>query len=147
MSVNRKCKSNGRTVIEALATVQLNYRFQQVFNYPDLKIFICELSSIKQWIRNKQKAIVYQFIAIVAFLLAKAALIAIFFARAVMDFVLMAQYKTHDEDTLRYLKHVLYYINCLKRVFCFVRSMKNGVESHFNFSKFYVISHYKDFIR
>ena len=39
------------------------------------------------------------------------------YARAVADFVTMAQYSTYDEETVRYMKHALSIINMTKGVF------------------------------
>ena len=38
-------------------------------------------------------------------------------ARAIVDFILLAQYKTHDDETLRYLEQALYRIDKTKVVF------------------------------
>ena len=60
----------------------------------------------------------------------------------------MAQYKTYDEETLRYLEHALYRINYLKGVFRGIRTNYIvDAEGKFNFPKFYAIAHYPNFIR
>ncbi len=37
--------------------------------------------------------------------------------RVLIDFILIAQYRSHDEHTLRYLNHALYRVNFFKSVF------------------------------
>ncbi len=64
-------------------------------------------------------------------------------ARAIVDFILIVQYKTHDEETLRYLDYVLYRIDKTKIVFKALHPVdKTTDEGHFNFPKFHVITHY-----
>jgi hypothetical protein len=70
------------------------------------------------------------------------------FSRVLVDFVLITQYRSHDENTLRYLNHVLYRMNFFKDEFRHLRSQnKNIKENHFNFFKFHVMSHYSNYIR
>ncbi len=70
------------------------------------------------------------------------------FFRVLIDFVLMTQYRFHDENTLRYFNHVLFRINSFKNEFKHLRSSdKNTQNDHFNFLKFHVMSHYAEFIR
>ena len=74
-------------------------------------------SKIKQWSGNEQKAIVRQPIPILVSLLAGKADAAIHCGRAILDFVMLAMYVSHDEKTLSYMKHALYRIDKLKTVF------------------------------
>jgi hypothetical protein len=70
------------------------------------------------------------------------------FSRALIDFVLMTQYRLYDENTLRYLDHALYRMNFFKDKFRYLRSQnKNTEKNHFNFFKFHVMSHYSNYIR
>jgi hypothetical protein len=70
------------------------------------------------------------------------------FFRVLIDFVLMIQYRFHDENTLFYLDHVLSRINTFKNEFRHLRSLNKNIENdHFNFFKFHVMSHYSEFIR
>jgi hypothetical protein len=69
-------------------------------------------------------------------------------ARAIVDFILLAQYKTHDDETLRYLEQALYRIDKTKVAFQRLRPVdKLTEEGHFNFPKFHVMSHYTTYIR
>ncbi len=81
-------------------------------------------------------------------------------AYAIIDFIVIARYASHDMKFLKYLDHALYCIDKLKDVFKDSRSKishkktvdENDDDSvdlkkrHFNFSKFHVISHYKELI-
>jgi hypothetical protein len=70
------------------------------------------------------------------------------FVRAFVDFILIAQYRSHNEQILRYLNQTLFRVNFFKSVFRETRQFAQKNENeHFNFSKFHVMSHYSDFIR
>ena len=69
-------------------------------------------------------------------------------AWAIVDFILIAQYKTHNEETLHYLDHALYRIDKTKVAFKALRPVdKVTDEGHFNFLKFHVMTHYTSCIR
>src|SRR5436305_12908311 len=66
---------------------------------------------------------------------------------AIIDFVLMAQYKTHDNETLCYMEQALYRIDKLKGVFKALCPLdKSTKEGYFNFPKFYIMTYYTTFI-
>ncbi len=70
------------------------------------------------------------------------------FVRVFVDFILIAQYCSYDEQTLRYLNQTLFRVNFFKSVFRETRQFAQENENeHFNFLKFHVMSHYSDFIR
>ncbi len=61
----------------------------------------------------------------------------------IVNFILIVQYKIHDEETLHYLDHVLYRIDKIKIIFKVLYLVnKTTDEGHFNFLKFYVMTHY-----
>jgi len=67
--------------------------------------------------------------------------------RAAVDFVILAQYYLYDKKILKYIKHALYRINIFKKSIYYLRSIiKAYSDEHFNFSKFYVIIYYSNFI-
>ena len=69
-------------------------------------------------------------------------------ARAIVDFILLAQYKMHDDETLEYLDHALYRIDKTKAVFKQFRPVDKATdEGHFNFPKFHAMTHYTSSIR
>jgi hypothetical protein len=69
-------------------------------------------------------------------------------AGSIVDFILLVQYKTHDDETLCYLKQALYRIDRTKVAFQRLRPVdKKTEEGHFNFPKFHVKSHYTTYIK
>ncbi len=61
----------------------------------------------------------------------------------IVNFIVIAQYKTHDEETLCYLDHALYRIDKTKIVFKVLHLVnKTTDESYFNFPKFHIMTHY-----
>lgn len=74
------------------------------------------LSKVTQWTRDEQKANVRQPVAVITPLLREREPYAIYFTKAVCDFVTIAQHRTRDE-TLDYLNDALKRINAMKHVF------------------------------
>ncbi|KAH3939117.1 hypothetical protein HBH53_239550 [Parastagonospora nodorum] len=66
---------------------------------------------------SKQKAIIQQLVAVVSLLFVSKAPFALHFIRAVCDLVTLAQYKSHDEDTLAYIQGALERMNVFKEEF------------------------------
>ncbi|KAH5464309.1 hypothetical protein HBI22_250000 [Parastagonospora nodorum] len=90
-------------------STQLNERFRQVMHSTSLKRF-----------NNKRaftEAIIQQLIAVVSPLFISKAPFALHFIRAVCDLVTLAQYKSHDEDTLAYIQGALERMNIFKEEF------------------------------
>jgi hypothetical protein len=58
------------------------------------------------------------------------------FIRAVIDFVLQAVYKSHDNTTLRYINNALRRIDLLKWLF-----QEEQGKTVFNYLKFHVLIH------
>ncbi|KAH5767117.1 hypothetical protein HBI88_251360 [Parastagonospora nodorum] len=83
---------------------------------------------------SKQKAIIQQLIAIVSPLFVSKAPFALHFIRAVCDLVTLAQYKSHDEDTLAYIQGALERMNVFKEEFRVYRRTLEE-EKNFNYPK------------
>ncbi|KAH6106398.1 hypothetical protein HBI64_236390 [Parastagonospora nodorum] len=66
---------------------------------------------------GKQKAIIQQLVAVVSLLFVSKAPFALHFIYAVCDLVTLAQYKSHDEDTLAYIQGALERMNVFKEEF------------------------------
>lgn len=144
---SRKRKQGDLRITTARPSAQLDHRFSQVPSFPGLKTFK-HFSAVKQWTGVEQKAIVRQLLPVITPLFVHTAPMAVLFARAVLDFVMMAQYRTHDAETLRYMDHALYRMDKLKEIFRGFRPVdKDTNQGHFNFPKFHVITHYPEFIR
>jgi hypothetical protein len=143
----RKRKRQGRTVKESSGSIQLDERFRCVPPFTGLKRF-SHFSEVKQWTGVEQKAIIRQLIPVIAPLLTTKEPGAMHCARAIVDFILLAQYKTHDDETLRYLEQALYRIDKTKVAFQKLRPIdKITEEGHFNFPKFHIMTHYTTCIR
>ncbi|KAH5338106.1 hypothetical protein HBI12_012640 [Parastagonospora nodorum] len=81
---------------------------------------------------SKQKAIIQQLIAVVSPLFILKAPFALHFIHAVCNLVTLAQYKSHDEDTLAYIQGALERINIFKEEFqVYQRTLEE--EKNFNY--------------
>ncbi len=68
---------------------------------------------------------------------------AILYARAILDFTIVAQYVSHDEETLRYMEHALYKLEKTKIAFEQHRPIDSKLcRPTFNYPKFYAIRHF-----
>jgi len=66
----------------------------------------------------------------------------------VIDFMILAQYHSYNEETLWYLEHALFQLNKLKNVFHHLQSEHSDTDvDHFNISKLYMMTHYASQIR
>ena len=65
-----------------------------------------------------------------------------------IDFIMLAEYQTHNEDTLEYLNQTISQIDNLKKYFYNLQSKnKHTKKEQFNFSKFHVLVRYINFIK
>ena len=62
--------------------------------------------------------------------------------RAIVNFALLAQYASHDEDTIRYIEHYLDIFNRAKEA---LRPYRKG--GYFAFPKIYILIYYMHHIR
>ena len=64
-------------------------------------------------------------------------------APAILDFILLAQYFLHDEETLRFMEHALCRLEKTKIAFKQHRSLNSKLcQPTFNNPKFHVINHF-----
>jgi len=63
------------------------------------------------------------------------------FICAIVDFVLLAKYKLHNKDMIKYFKAALYRMDKTKEMFLLYRPNDKN-PSNFNIPKHYTISHY-----
>ena len=68
---------------------------------------------------------------------------AVRFLRAVVNFSILAMYKSYNNDTLRFITLALFCMNQYKEAFRPYRALKDSAEEdgHFNFLKFHAITH------
>ena len=86
-------------------------------------------------------------ISVIALLLSIKELAAMHCTQAIVDFILIVQYKTYNSETLHYIEHALYKIDKIKVAFRALCPLdKSTDEGYFNFSKFYIITYYTSFI-
>ncbi|MCJ1470389.1 hypothetical protein MMC07_009034 [Pseudocyphellaria aurata] len=69
------------------------------------------------------------------------------FCRVLVDFILIAQYRSHDNTTLSYLDQALMRINVYKESLRDIRRTDGNVKGRFDFPKFHVMLHYSDHVR
>ncbi|KAH4972876.1 hypothetical protein HBI78_013690 [Parastagonospora nodorum] len=99
----------------------LNERFRQVMHSTSLKRF------------NNKRAFT-ELIAVISLLFVSKAPFALHFICVVCDLVTLAQYKSHDEDTLAYIQGALERMNVFKEEFRVYRRTL-GEEKNFNYPK------------
>lgn len=105
-----------RSLQQANGTVTLDKQFCAVPSYLTLKIFK-EYSEVKQWDGSEYRAACRQLVPIVTPPLIKDDPAVLHCVEAIIDFVHMAQYKSHTNETLRYMKYALYQIDQTKGAF------------------------------
>ncbi len=68
---------------------------------------------------------------------------AIQYARAILNFTMLAQYISHDDKTLWYIEHVLYRLEKTKIAYEHYRPIDPKLcQPAFNYLKFHAISHF-----
>ncbi len=94
-----------------------------------------------------RKIMIYQILSIIASLLTHELSAAMHYTQAMIDFIMLVQYTSYDEDTLRYMQHALFQWNKLKKVFWHLQFLDTDTQQkHFNISKFHAMIHYANFI-
>jgi hypothetical protein len=147
MSIQKKRKNVFVTTQNLSKLNRLNARFKKISSFTNLKIFI-RFFDVRQWTKVEQKVVLRQIIFVVTFLLIYKWSHVLNFIRTLIDFILMTQYRSHNENTLQYFQHAIYRMNVFKSIFVFARSSNRETEKeHFNFLKFHVMTHYVVFIR
>ena len=141
----RECVGEGRTKLEAQALIDA--RFRAVPKFTKLRRFR-EFSKLSQWTGEESKEMLRIIIPVFAPLLSEKNPDILHAGRAIVDFIMLARYRSHDEATLEYMNAALERIDLLKEVFRKYRPVnKKTGEQTFNFPKFHSISHYIDMIR
>lgn len=128
----RKRHSDGARLDQSGWATRLDDRFLQVPEIAGLKLFP-HFSNVSPWTGIEQKALIRQIVPVVApFLEAPA----IQFTRAVVDFVLLAQYHSRDDNTLRTMEDALKRMNLLKPV---PEAFPSA--SQYNYPKWHAMTH------
>jgi hypothetical protein len=100
--VNRKRKNISIRFKDLSEFDKFDIRFKSVSSFTELKTFF-SFSNVKQWIDVKQKTRMRQIILVITLLFIDKWSHAVNFVRVFVDFILIAQYRSYDEQTLRYL--------------------------------------------
>ncbi|KAF2715839.1 hypothetical protein K431DRAFT_289888, partial [Polychaeton citri CBS 116435] len=145
---NRGARKRTGTISRGVVRDIIDKRFASIPAYSNLRIFK-HLSAVKQWTGKEQKSILRQILPVFTPLLEEVgAYDAIRFVRAMVDFIILAMYKSHDDDTLRFMTLALFRMNQYKEAFRPYRVLRRGGgDGHFNFPKFHAMVHYTDMIR
>ncbi|KAF8511390.1 hypothetical protein JB92DRAFT_3083494 [Gautieria morchelliformis] len=109
-------------------------RFQAVPSHPSIHHFKKGISTISQWSGMEYKNMEKVFVGLMAGALPPHALKA---ARAVLDFVYLAQYPSHTTTTLNCLQDALDRFHRYKGVF-----VDSKIREHFQIPKLHMIEHY-----
>ena len=118
---------------------QLDARFCAMPIFPGLRHSKKGVSIIKQWTAGDHKQFERVFIGALVGTNAEPHVWQA--ACSLVDFVHLAEYRSHTDDTLTVLQNALDDFHCLKDVF-----IEHGCQNHFNFPKFHSLVHYTDMI-
>ena len=142
-----KLKNGSKATYSQLSGMEkLDKRFRQVPDFTGIKRFT-NFSAVKQWTGVEQKAIVQQIMPVLAPLFKDCKQSDVLdFCRALVDFILIAQYCSHNDTTLGYLDQALMRINVYKKTFQSCRTSKRNPQRQFDFPKFHVMLHYSDHV-
>jgi len=84
-----------------------------------------------------------QLIPVFAPLLSKKFPDLLYVGRAIINFMILARYRSYNKETLRYITEVIYRMDLLKEVFRKYRPVNRDTDKgHLNFTKWYAISYY-----
>ena len=134
-------------LVQTSKVFQLDERFRNVLPFLHLKLFQ-HYSKVVQWTGNEQKAMVKQLVIAATPLLIQNAPKAIHCARAILNFTMLAQYVSHDDETLRYMEHALYRLEKTKIAFEHHWPIDSKLcRPTFNYLKFYAVTHFALCIR
>lgn len=147
--------STYKKITEERLLEMIDKRFASMPSYGGLRKFK-RISSVTQWTGKEQKDVLRQmlpaYVPLLADLKTSRSTEAIRFLRACVDFITLAQYRSHDTHTLQFMTMALFRMNQTKEAFRRYRGKKDegGIwceDGHFNFPKFHAIVHYTDQIQ
>ena len=125
----------------------IDARFRAIPRHTNLRR-ITSLSKKTQWTGEDDRTLQRTMMATFAPILIELNPDALHAGRAILDLVILARYRSHDDDTIRYLLAALARIDLLKEVFRPHRPLDKATgKGHFNFPKFHSISHIPEMIR
>ncbi|KIO23145.1 hypothetical protein M407DRAFT_215387 [Tulasnella calospora MUT 4182] len=122
-----------------MAPGEMDRRFMSMASHPDLRHFSKGITTIKQWTGKEQRAMERVFIGAIAGGVNDQRVVVA--ARALLDFIYLAQLPAHTSQTLAQMDDSLREFHKSKAVF-----VENGVRSNFNIPKIHSLVHYTDAI-
>ncbi len=126
---------------------QLEERFRNIPPFTGLKLF-GHYSKVVPWSGNEQKAMVKQLIATTTILLIQDTPETIHCPCAILNFTMLAQYPSHDDETLSYIEHALYRLDKTKIAFDNHRPIDAKLfQPTFNYPKFHTMTYFVQCIR
>ena len=123
-----------------MAKGELDRRFMSMATHPSLRHFSRGITHIKQWTGNEQKMMEKVFIGAISGAVEDERVITA--ARALLDFISLAQLHTHTDTILAQMTEALDAFHRKKAVF-----IENDVRTHFNIPKLHSLLHYVSSIR
>jgi hypothetical protein len=139
-----KNKQNGHKQPPGL--VRLDAAFAAVPPFPNLKLFN-HFSHVTQWTGDEERDLIRILVPVLTPLLLESSPHALSYIRALIDFTIIAQYKSHDDQSLRYLELALFRMECYQHAFAEYRPTDVDGQAHFNTPKRHSLTHYADFIK
>lgn len=137
-----------KSIETATIEQKLDFRFQQVSLFTGLKHFHDrKFSQVKQWTGNEYRDMNRQYAAVVTPLLMPKKPDVMAFVRAVLDFITLAEYRSHTDTSLTYLTNALERIHDTIEQFRHLRISVRNVEGDFNIPKLHALTHYVDWIK
>ncbi|KDQ14633.1 hypothetical protein BOTBODRAFT_91795, partial [Botryobasidium botryosum FD-172 SS1] len=124
-----------------LSESEMDRRFHAMSHHPTLRHFRDGISGLKQWSGTKAKHVERVFVSVIAGAVQGKLMIA---TRALMDFMMVAQYLEHSDATLAFMDEKLADFHRNKQGFVDVRACK---QPEFNIPKLHSLQHYTEFIK
>ncbi|KIO16784.1 hypothetical protein M407DRAFT_12650 [Tulasnella calospora MUT 4182] len=124
---------------QLMAPGELDRRFIAMASHPDLRHFSKGITTVKQWTGKEQRAMEKVFVGAVAGGVNDPRVVVA--ARAMLDFIYLAQLPAHTSHTLTQMDECLLEFHRNKAVFA-----ENGIRSNFNIPKLHSLVHYTDSI-
>ena len=115
-------------------TPETDARFQAMVTYPSVHHFKKGISTISQWSGNEYKNMEKVFVSVMANTIPPAAMRT---ARAILDFIYLAQYPSHTTTTLTQLQEVVDQFHQHKKIF-----LHPKIRTHFQIPKVHALEHY-----
>ncbi|KIM54103.1 hypothetical protein SCLCIDRAFT_137461 [Scleroderma citrinum Foug A] len=121
---------------------ELDCRLQALPQCHSIHHFKCGWSKLTQISGNERKQMTRVLVVLLGCLVGKVPNNVLTCYRALLDFLYLAQYPSHNDDSLQYMEDALTLFHNHKQVFVTL-----GIREHFNIPKFHSLLHYVDSIK